>query len=114
MFLSKKDSVLGPEDLKAKLGTCRERQTGVDWNSPHLVPASSTHGGVEEGREERSVSERQMKEKRTTSGLLVPVAAEIPSELSPPTVLPDLRHRATDRGPPRHSAGCRCGKKKSI
>jgi hypothetical protein len=70
----------------------RERQTGTDWNSLHLVPASSTHGGVEEGRKERSVSERRMKEKRTISGLLVPVAAEIPSELSPPTV---LRHSAT-------------------
>jgi hypothetical protein len=66
--------------------------------------------------EERPVSERQMKEKRTTRDLLDPVAAETPSELSPPTVLPDLGHSVTERGPPRRSAGCtaRCGKKKSI
>jgi hypothetical protein len=57
-----------------------------------------------------------MKEKRTTRGLLDPIAAETPSELSPPMVLPDLGHNMTERGPPRRSAGCtaRCGKKKSI
>jgi hypothetical protein len=88
----------------------------VDRNSLHLVPASSTHGGAEEGREERPVSERQVKEKRTTRGMLVPVIAETPSELSPPMGLSDLGHNATERGPPCRSAGCTAGfgKKKSI